>query len=140
MTLRDRRTGLRAALAFAAALTASATAAAAQNAPAKSEAYQAVDPFIGTGADGHTYPGAVVPFGMVQLSPDTWIGDFHHSYAHAAGYRYEDKTIQGFSHTHFSGAGHSDLGDMLVTRPNPARATARASATTARRPSPATTP
>ncbi len=76
--------------------------------------YAAVDPFIGTGPDGHTFPGATVPFGMVQLSPDTWIGDFHHSYAHAAGYRYEDNTIQGFSHTHLSGAGHSDLGDVLV--------------------------
>ena len=75
-------------------------------------AFAEVDPFVGTGPDGHTYPGAVVPFGMVQLSPDTWIGDFHHSYAHAAGYRYEDKTIQGFSHTHFSGSGHSDLGDV----------------------------
>ena len=73
-----------------------------------------VDPMIGTGPDGHTYPGATVPFGMVQLSPDTWIGDFRHSYAHAAGYRYEDPTIQGFSHTHFSGSGHSDLGDVLV--------------------------
>ena len=85
-------------------------------APALAEpsAYAAVDPFIGTGPDGHTFPGATVPFGMVQLSPDTWIGDFHHSYAHAAGYRYDDRTIQGFSHTHFSGAGHSDLGDMLL--------------------------
>ncbi len=73
-----------------------------------------VDPMIGTGPDGHTYPGATMPFGMVQLSPDTWIGDFRHSYAHAAGYRYEDPTIQGFSHTHFSGSGHSDLGDVLV--------------------------
>ncbi len=77
-------------------------------------AYASVDPFIGTGPDGHTYPGATTPFGMVQLSPDTWIGDFHHSYAHAAGYRYDDRTIQGFSHTHFSGAGHSDLGDVLL--------------------------
>ena len=76
--------------------------------------YAAVDPLIGTGPDGHTFPGATVPFGMVQLSPDTWIGDFHHSYAHAAGYRYDDRTIQGFSHTHFSGPGHSDLGDMLL--------------------------
>jgi predicted alpha-1,2-mannosidase len=123
MTLRDRRPKLGAALAFGAALAALATAAAppafaqtgsAQSEPATTEAYKAVDPFIGTGPDGHTYPGAVVPFGMVQLSPDTWIGDFHHSYTHAAGYRYEDKTIQGFSHTHFSGAGHSDLGDVLV--------------------------
>ena len=76
--------------------------------------YDSVDPFIGTGPDGHTYPGATTPFGMVQLSPDTWIGDFHKSYAHAAGYRYDDRTIQGFSHTHFSGAGHSDLGDVLL--------------------------
>ena len=121
MTLRNRRAGFRAALAVGAALTTLAAAMAAPafaqngaNEPAKSEAFKAVDPFIGTGPDGHTYPGATTPFGMVQLSPDTWIGDFHHSYAHAAGYRYDDKTIQGFSHTHFSGAGHSDLGDMLV--------------------------
>ena len=77
-------------------------------------AFEAVDPFIGTGADGHTFPGATTPFGMVQLSPDTLIADFKHSYAHAAGYRYEDHTIQGFSHTHFSGAGHSDLGDVSL--------------------------
>ena len=76
--------------------------------------YDAVNPFIGTGADGHTYPGATVPFGMVQLSPDTQINSFKHSYKWAAGYRYEDATILGFSHTHFSGAGHSDLGDFLV--------------------------
>jgi predicted alpha-1,2-mannosidase len=89
-------------------------AAAAGAAEPSSAAFSQVDPFIGTGPDGHTYPGATVPFGMVQLSPDTWIGDFHRAYAHAAGYRYDDKTIQGFSHTHFSGAGHSDLGDVLV--------------------------
>ncbi len=76
--------------------------------------FREVDPFIGTGADGHTFPGATTPFGMVQLSPDTLIADFKHSYAHAAGYRYEDQTIQGFSHTHFSGAGHSDLGDVSL--------------------------
>ena len=94
-----------------------ATAAFALAAPAfaaPTSAYEAVDPFIGTGADGHTYPGAVVPFGMVQLSPDTLIADFKHSYTHAAGYRYEDSTIQGFSHTHFSGSGHSDLGDVSL--------------------------
>ena len=91
-----------------------ALATGARAAPAGASAYDAVDPFIGTGADGHTYPGAVVPFGMVQLSPDTLIADFKHSYAHAAGYRYDDKTIQGFSHTHFSGAGHSDLGDVSL--------------------------
>src|SRR4051812_12336777 len=75
----------------------------------------AVDPFIGTGPEGHTFPGAAVPFGMVQLSPDTQIRPFKQSYKWAAGYRYEDATILGFSHTHFSGAGHSDLGDILVT-------------------------
>jgi putative alpha-1,2-mannosidase len=73
-----------------------------------------VDPFIGTGPEGHTYPGASVPFGMVQLSPDTQIRPFKQSYKWAAGYRYEDTTILGFSHTHFSGAGHSDLGDVLL--------------------------
>ncbi len=75
---------------------------------------QAVDPFIGTGPEGHTFPGASVPFGMVQLSPDTQIRPFKQSYKWAAGYRYEDSTILGFSHTHFSGAGHSDLGDVLL--------------------------
>lgn len=80
---------------------------------------QWVDPFIGTGGDGHTFPGAVVPFGMVQLSPDTAAvsrGSDPQSeiYKHSAGYHYDDKTITGFSHTHFSGTGHSDLGDLLI--------------------------
>ena len=83
-------------------------------ASAPTSAYDSVDPMIGTGGGGHTYPGASAPFGMVQLSPDTDIRDFKHSYAIAAGYSYEDPTIQGFSHTHFSGAGHSDMGDILV--------------------------
>jgi predicted alpha-1,2-mannosidase len=74
-----------------------------------------VDPMIGTGPEGHTFPGATAPFGMVQLSPDTPIRYFKQSYKWAAGYRYEDTTILGFSHTHFSGAGHSDLGDFLIT-------------------------
>ena len=75
----------------------------------------AVDPMIGTGGEGHTFPGATAPFGMVQLSPDTDATcEIRKCYSHAAGYRYEDPTIQGFSHTHFSGAGHSDLGDILV--------------------------
>jgi putative alpha-1,2-mannosidase len=77
-------------------------------------AYDSVDPLIGTGEDGHTFPGATVPFGMVQLSPDTQIRHFKQSYKWAAGYRHEDTTILGFSHTHFSGAGHSDLGDFLI--------------------------
>jgi predicted alpha-1,2-mannosidase len=77
--------------------------------------YEDVDPRIGTGGEGHTFPGAVAPFGMVQLSPDTDTGcEIRECYGHAAGYRYDDPTIQGFSHTHFSGAGHSDLGDFLV--------------------------
>ena len=79
-----------------------------------SVAYRSVDPFIGTGEEGHTFPGATVPFGMVQLSPDTQIRHFKQSYKWAAGYRYEDSTLLGFSHTHFSGAGHSDLGDFLL--------------------------
>lgn len=77
--------------------------------------YEAVDPMIGTGEAGHTFPGAVAPFGMVQLSPDTDATcEIRECYAHAAGYSYDDSTIQGFSHTHFSGAGHSDMGDVLL--------------------------
>jgi predicted alpha-1,2-mannosidase len=77
-------------------------------------AYAAADPFVGTGGEGHTFPGAVVPFGMVQLSPDTQIKERKESYGWAAGYRYDDTSIVGFSHTHFSGTGHSDLGDFLL--------------------------
>lgn len=74
-----------------------------------------VDPMIGTGPEGHTFPGATAPFGMVQLSPDTDATcQIRDCYDHAAGYSYHDPSIQGFSHTHFSGAGHSDLGDILV--------------------------
>ena len=80
----------------------------------KLQASDAVNVFIGTGGDGHTFPGATRPFGMVQLSPDTQVRHFKQSYPWAAGYRYEDDTILGFSHTHFSGTGHSDLGDVLL--------------------------
>ena len=80
-----------------------------------------VDPFIGSDGMGHTFPGACVPFGGVQLSPDTdtiphnIAGIYQpRAYEYCAGYRYSDKTIVGFSHTHFSGTGHSDLGDILV--------------------------
>ena len=67
--------------------------------------YDPVDPMIGTGGEGHTFPGAVAPFGMVQFSPDTdTTCVIRECYSHAAGYRYEDPTIQGFSLTHFSGA------------------------------------
>ncbi|WP_263374464.1 GH92 family glycosyl hydrolase [Granulicella aggregans] len=86
----------------------------AQTNAASMDRLAAVDPFIGTGPEGHTFPGATLPFGMVQLSPDTQIRPFKQSYKWASGYRYEDSTILGFSHTHFSGSGHSDLGDFLV--------------------------
>ncbi len=77
-------------------------------------AYAAVDPFIGTGGEGHTFPGATVPHGMIQLSPDTRIQPRKLAYGWAAGYRHDDDSIVGFSHTHFSGTGHSDLGDVLL--------------------------
>ncbi len=67
-----------------------------------------VNPFIGTGGHGHTYPGAVVPFGMVQLSPDTKIDDWDH----CSGYHFSDSVVLGFSHTHLSGTGIGDYGDI----------------------------
>jgi predicted alpha-1,2-mannosidase len=70
-----------------------------------------VNPFIGTGGTGHTFPGAVLPFGMVQLSPDTRIDG---SWEGCSGYHYSDNLIYGFSHTHLSGTGVSDYGDILV--------------------------
>jgi predicted alpha-1,2-mannosidase len=73
-----------------------------------------VNPFIGTGGHGHTYPGATMPFGMMQLSPDTrldgWDG--------CSGYHYSDDEIYGFSHTHLSGTGVSDYGDILLMPTN----------------------
>ncbi|BAO55336.1 alpha-1,2-mannosidase [Nonlabens marinus S1-08] len=75
-----------------------------------------VNPFIGTGGHGHTYPGASMPFGMMQLSPDTrlegWDG--------CSGYHYSDDVIYGFSHTHLSGTGVSDYGDVLLMPTNKA--------------------
>src|SRR4051812_35734228 len=78
------------------------------------ELIQYVNPLIGTHKMGHTYPGATVPFGMVQLSPETDTLQYEHSgkyngpvYKYCAGYQYDDPTIVGFSHTHFSGTGHS---------------------------------
>jgi predicted alpha-1,2-mannosidase len=80
-----------------------------------------VNPLIGTRRMGHTFPGATVPFGAVQLSPDTdnqpyAIGGKYNRevYKYCAGYQYDDQTIVGFAHTHFSGTGHSDLGDFLI--------------------------
>ena len=69
-----------------------------------------VNPFIGTGGHGHTYPGAVVPNGMIQPSPDTRI----YEWDACSGYYYEDTTINGFSHTHVSGTGCADYGDVLL--------------------------
>jgi predicted alpha-1,2-mannosidase len=69
-----------------------------------------VNPLIGTGGHGHTFPGVCAPFGMMQLSPDTrydgWDG--------CGGYHYSDSVIYGFSHTHLSGTGVPDYGDLLV--------------------------
>jgi len=77
--------------------------------PASLPLHQEVNPFVGTGGHGHTYPGATSPFGMVQLSPDTrltgWDG--------CGGYHYSDSAIYGFSHTHLQGTGVSDYGDIL---------------------------
>lgn len=73
------------------------------------EPVQYVDPMIGTGFHGHTYPGATVPFGIVQLSPDTRQGNWDA----CSGYHYSDSTLLGFSHTHLSGTGCIDLGDIL---------------------------
>ena len=70
-----------------------------------------VNPFVGTGGIGHTYPGATAPYGMVQLSPDTRCG----GWIAASGYHDEDSTLLGFSHTHLSGTGGVDFGDFLFT-------------------------
>ena len=70
-----------------------------------------VDPFIGTGGHGHTFPGATVPFGMMQFSPDTRMNDWDG----CSGYHTSDKAILGFSTTHLSGTGCSDYGDFRFT-------------------------
>jgi putative alpha-1,2-mannosidase len=80
-----------------------------------------VDPFIGTDATGNTFPGAAMPFGMVQLSPDTYNDGC------CSGYHYRDTAITGFSHTHLSGTGVADFGDILVM---PATGNTRASSPT----------
>lgn len=70
-----------------------------------------VNPFIGTGGHGHTYPGATLPYGMVQLSPDTRIDG---SWDGCSGYHFSDEVVYGFSHTHLSGTGCSDYGDVML--------------------------
>jgi len=69
-----------------------------------------VNPFVGTDLHGHTFPGATYPFGMVQLSPDTRIDGWDG----CSGYHYSDSLVYGFSHTHLSGTGCSDYGDILI--------------------------
>jgi predicted alpha-1,2-mannosidase len=69
-----------------------------------------VNPFVGTGGHGHTFPGAVVPYGMIQPSPDTRIDGWDA----CSGYHYSDSSINGFSHTHLSGTGCADYGDVLL--------------------------
>ena len=69
-----------------------------------------VDPFVGTSATGHTFPAACVPLGLVQAGPDTGNG----SWSYCSGYRHEDRTILGFSHTHLNGTGCPDLGDVRI--------------------------
>lgn len=88
---------------------------------AQGDVVSRVNPIIGTNGMGHTFPGACVPFGLVQLSPDTDTiphnidGKYQpRSYEYCAGYQHKDSSIVGFSHTHFSGTGHSDLGDILI--------------------------
>lgn len=90
-------------------------------ATAQTTPLERVNPIIGTNSMGHTFPGACAPHGIVQLSPDT--DTIPHNvngvyqkrvYEYCAGYQHKDSTIVGFSHTHFSGTGHSDLGDVLI--------------------------
>ena len=81
---------------------------------------QYVNPLIGTQKMGHTYPGATVPFGRssfrpIPISSRIISAEIQQGYyKYCAGYQYDDKSIVGFSHTHFSGTGHSDLGDFLI--------------------------
>lgn len=77
---------------------------------AEAEPAAKADPFIGTGGDGHTFPGATLPFGMVQLSPDTDTARWDT----CSGYHHGDASLLGFSHTHLSGTGIGDMLDVLV--------------------------
>ena len=81
-----------------------------------------VDPFIGTATHGHVYPGATVPFGMVQVSPDNGVSGWDW----VSGYHYPDSVIVGFSHTHLSGTGIGDLADVLIMPVNGTVGVARA--------------
>ncbi|WJS93915.1 GH92 family glycosyl hydrolase [Flavobacterium johnsoniae] len=85
-----------------------------KNTDHKNFATNYVDPFIGTGGHGHTYPGATVPFGMLQVSPDNGIS----SWDWCSGYHYSDSIVSGFSHLHLSGTGIGDLADILFMPTN----------------------
>ncbi|RXH56295.1 GH92 family glycosyl hydrolase [Granulicella sibirica] len=106
----SRREFLQATAATAAATLVPANAFAKTPAAAHDDVLKWVDPRIGTGGHGHCYPGATVPFGAVQLSPDT----FNDGWDWCAGYHVSDTSIMGFSHTHLSGTGCGDLLDFLV--------------------------
>ena len=80
------------------------------NSPDMTDYTAYVNPFIGTGGHGHTFPGAIVPHGMISPSPDTRIDGWDA----CSGYYYADSTINGFSHTHLSGTGCCDYGDVLL--------------------------
>lgn len=81
-----------------------------KNEPDTSPLTSYVNPFIGTSGHGHTFPGATLPFGMVQLSPDT----YNEGWDWCSGYHYSDSSIMGFSHTHLSGTGRGELLDVLM--------------------------
>ena len=96
--------------------------------PVMAQKTDLVNPIIGTNGMGHTFPGACAPFGIVQVSPDTDTiphnidGVYQpRAYEYCAGYQHKDSSIVGFSHTHFSGTGHSDLGDILLMPFTPER-------------------
>jgi predicted alpha-1,2-mannosidase len=92
--------------AFGTAMNALPAAAAAARTPSAARP----DLFVGTGGHGHTFPGATLPFGMVQLSPDT----NNYGWDACSGYHQSDRSIMGFSHTHLSGTGIGDMLDVLV--------------------------
>jgi len=109
LTRRDVMRGLTA-LGAVAATGLPAVAKAAGSKAGEEDLFRFVNIALGTGGHGHTYPGATVPFGMVQLSPDT----FNDGWDWCSGYHLSDPSIMGFSHTHFSGTGCGDLLDFLV--------------------------
>lgn len=78
--------------------------------PQKEQLVDYIDPYIGTGGHGHTFPGPAYPFGQIQLSPDNG----RNGWDWVSGYHYSDSTLAGFSHTHLSGTGIGDLADLSI--------------------------